>query len=80
MAKPRKKRRPAPRRQIVLQLDRWLDAQKAVVKHVGEFVIDATDMTVKGEWSPSNWLARYGQLWVGLAAELKKPVAGRAQR
>ncbi|MDX2169757.1 MAG: hypothetical protein SF182_21990 [Deltaproteobacteria bacterium] len=53
--------------------DRWLNAQKTVVKHVGAFVLDATDMTIAGEWSPTNWLERYGKLWTDLAAALKQP-------
>ena len=61
----------APRREVVLRLDRLVDAQKAVVHHVGNFVLDATDMTIQGEWSPASWMERYGKMWIDLAKEIK---------
>jgi hypothetical protein len=65
------------RSEIERRLDQWLDAQKTVVRHVGGFVLDATDMTIKGEWSPINWMARYGRMWTDLADELRKSQGGQ---
>ncbi len=57
--------------EMVKQFERWVDAQKAVVRRVGDFVVDATDMTIQGQWSPARWLESYGHMWVSLARDLQ---------
>ena len=61
--------RRAPK-SITLRLDLWVEAQAEVVRHVGRFFADAADMTVKGNYSPAQWLQRYATMWSDLASDL----------
>jgi hypothetical protein len=67
MADPEKKEQA---QEIVIRIDLLVEAQQKVVKHVGKFLGDAADMTMKGQFSPTAWLLRYATMWQELAKDL----------
>lgn len=70
----KKKARPKakPRSEKIVRIDLVVEAQKMIVTRVGQFVEEAADMTMKGEFSPSVWMKRSALLWSQLATDLAK--------